>query len=107
MERTSTVSKVGNPLSLTSSPRQRFVVCGGFYKDINTWDLKMIIVKEPAGHGQDNGLVAVLQKKQVVVSLNGSQDVGNLERGRMALIAFYFFPSSWPIVGCINKINNV
>jgi hypothetical protein len=67
----------------------------------------MIIVKEPAGHGQDNGLVAVSQKKHVVVSLNGSQEVGDLERGRMALITFYFFPSSWPIVGCINKMNDV
>jgi hypothetical protein len=36
----------------------------------------MIIVKEPAGHGQDNGLVAMSQKKQVVVSLNGIRDVG-------------------------------
>jgi hypothetical protein len=96
----SQVSKIGNSLSFTSSRRQRFVICGGIYKEIKTWGLKTIIVIEPTGHGQDNRLVAVSQEKQVVVPLNGPRDVGDLERGRLAFIAFNCFPSSWPIVCC-------
>jgi hypothetical protein len=107
MKRILPVSKIGNPLSFTSSTRQRFVIYGGIYKEINTWGLKTIIVIKPTGHGQDNRLVAVSQEKQVVVPLNGPRDVGDLERGRLALIAFNCFPSSWPIVCCIDQMNTV